>query len=143
MANSVLGAPRQRHGDHTLVEQPDWPVEAAKQTYEGCMVGLNAAGNLVDAGDAGCVKVIGVADHSTDNSAGVAGALRQRVRRGAFWFDNSGANPVLAASAYLTTMKAEDNHTICVAAGTGVAISGRILRLSFSNEAVGVLIEFF
>jgi len=143
MANSVIGTTRIRQGDHTLVEQPDWPIEAAKQLYEGCMCGLNAAGNLVDGGDAGCLKVIGIADMSNDNTTGAAGAIRQRVRRGAFWMNNSIANPVTQAAAYLTTMKAEDNNTVAVAAGTGVAISGRILRMSIGNEPAGVLVEFF
>jgi hypothetical protein len=139
MANVTADRLTPRLGDHTLVELPDFPMKAAKTVYEGLMVGLTSGGFLVDAGDGTCAQVIGIADKFCDNSAGADGAISCPVRRGAHKFDNSTANPVVQGSMYLTTAKAEDNHTVCVAAGTGVAIKGRLLRL----DADGVYVEFF
>lgn len=130
-----------RLGDHTLVELPDFKIAAATTIYEGCLVALNSSGYLVDGGAGAAAKVIGIADDTVDNSAGAAGDLSVAVRRGAHKLDNSSANPVVQASLYLKTMKAEDNHTICVAAGTGVAIGdGRILKLDADG---GVWVEFY
>jgi hypothetical protein len=143
MANLTVGRMTQRQGDHTLNEQPDWPVAAGKKLFDGCMAALDAGGNLVDAGDGTAAQVIGVVDGSVDNTGGAAGAKRGLVRRGAFWFDNSATTPVVAASAYVTTLKAEDNHTVTLTGGTGPAIRGRCLRLSWGGEAAGVLVEFF
>lgn len=141
MSNLTVERSTLRLGDHTLVELPDFPLKATAKIIEGCMAGFTAAGLLVDAGDATpATSVIGVADATVDNTSGADKAVSGAVRRGAHWFDNSGTNPVVQASMYLTTAKAEDNHTICVAAGTGVAIRGRILGLDATK---GVLVEFY
>ena len=140
MANSTVERQTLRLGDEVLVALPDFPLKAGAKVLEGCMVGLTAAGLLVDAGDATpATQIIGIADRTVDNTGGADKAVSAPVRRGAHKFDNSGTNPVVQASLYLTTGKAEDNHTVCVAAGTGVAIKGRFLRL----DTDGVYVEFY
>lgn len=141
MANLTAERGTIRLGDDAVVALPDWPMAAAKIVYAGLLAGLNSSGQLVDGGDGTCVQVIGVADKTVDNTSGGAGAVWAAVRRGEHLFDNSTANPVLQASAYLTTGKAEDNHTICVAAGTGVAIKGRLMGIDMNSTQVRV--EFF
>lgn len=141
MSNLAIERGTVRVGDHTLIEIPDFGLKASAIIREGLMVGLTAGGLLVDAGDAApATAIIGIADATVDNTGGADLAVRGGVRRGAHWFDNSSANPVVQASLYLTTAKAEDNHTVCVAAGTGVAIKGRIIGLDATK---GVLVEFF
>jgi hypothetical protein len=105
------------------------------------MVGLTSGGLLVDGGDGTCAQIIGIADATVDNTSGADGACQAPVRRGAHKFDNSGTNPVVQASMYLTTMKAEDNHTVCVAAGTGIAIKGPLPAAGHGRRLRRVLLS--
>lgn len=139
MANQTTPRGTVRKGDHTLNELPDFPLAAGAVLLGGLMCGFDSAGNLVDGGDAGCVKVIGIVDESVSNVGGAAGAKRAAVRRGSHWMDPSGANTPTQAAAYLTNLKASDNHTVTLNAGTGVAISGRLLTVTER----GVLVEFY
>jgi hypothetical protein len=139
MANQTTPRLTVRKGDHTLNELPDFPLAAGAALLGGLMVALDANGNLVDGGDGAAVKVIGICDESVSNVGGIAGAKRAAVRRGSHWMDAATASPPTQAAAYLTNLKASDNHSVTLNAGTGVAISGRLLTVTER----GVLVEFY
>ena len=62
----------------------DHPVEAATIISDGAIVALDVSGNALDAASTVTGIAIGRADGGVDNSAGAAGALKVRVKRGVF-----------------------------------------------------------
>ena len=115
------------------------PVAAATKIELGKLVANNGAGAAVEAADTDGYVVIGVALHTVDNSAGSAGDLSVRVRRGkAAWLENSATNAVTAASIGLPVY-VEDDETVCLAAGaTHNVVAGICLAV---DAARGVLVE--
>ena len=66
-----------------------YPIAAATKIYAGTLVALNSSGNALPAADTVGLTVVGVANATVDNSAGIAGALSIDVERGVFKFTNS------------------------------------------------------
>jgi len=62
------------------------PVEAGKTIYGGTAVCSNAAGNAVNAGDAGALMAWGRCERQVVNTAGAAGAATVLIRPGAYYF---------------------------------------------------------
>lgn len=115
---------------------PAVPVLNAVHIYTGAMVSVGAAGQAKPAAS-GDTRVIGVSEEECDNSTGAAGAISAyAIRRGAFWFTNKAADPVvqgdLGASCYV-----EDDTTVRHTAGGGIA-AGKVLAV---DSTLGVLVE--
>lgn len=77
-----------------LGDELSLPVAAATIIYQGTLAALNSDGNMVPADDAAALRVIGRAEATVDNSAGLAGDLLVTIRRGVFLYDNSGTAAV-------------------------------------------------
>jgi hypothetical protein len=72
------------------------PIEANKIIYAGTPVASNAAGNAVDAGDAGAIFVWGRAERQVNNLTtnapyGAAGSQMVRVLQGVFYYAQDGS----------------------------------------------------
>lgn len=145
MANITTARKSGQLGPEVFNIYQDFPMEAAKIVYQGCMTALNAAGNLVDAGDAGALVIAGIADPKPevpvfDNSSGAAGALVCRVAAGVRAIDSDGSigQAQVGKPVYVT-----DNHTVGVADNTaGVArmIAGTLAYWDSVNSKAYVCI---
>ena len=78
--------------------QVEPPVAAATRIWGGSIVCINAGGYAVPGATATTLKAVGVAEDRADNSAGVAGAIRVRCRKGPHRFANSAAADAIALS---------------------------------------------
>lgn len=119
-ATTAINTPT-RAGDFTAI-----PVAAATSIYQGTLVARDAAGNLVSAADAVGLKVIGRAEETVDNSAGVAGDLTCRVQRGTFRFQNDVTNAV-DKSHIGTVCYVLDNQTVDTDGGTNNIKAGLVV----------------
>lgn len=116
---------------------PDLPVAATTKIEAGKMVGINSSGYAVEAADTAGIKVLGVADHTVDNSSGSNGDKRVRVRTGKqFLLKNSATNAVDVADAG-TYVFVEDDETVADAAGTNGVVAGRCIEV----VSAGVWVE--
>lgn len=105
-----------------------YPVAASTTLYLGTMIALDSSGNAVNAADTAGLRVVGRAEQSVDNSAGIAGALTVNVRRGCFKWANSGTQAVTAA--YKDKLVyAEDNQTVAIST-TNKVVAGRVIEVA-------------
>lgn len=70
-------------------------LAASTHVYQGSMVAINQAGNLVPASADASLYVVGVSEEDVDNSSGAAGALSCTPRRGPFYFVNSSSTDAI------------------------------------------------
>lgn len=70
-------------------------LAASTRVYQGSMVALNQAGNLVPASADASLHVVGVSEEEVDNSSGSAGDLSCTPRRGPFYFSNSSSTDAI------------------------------------------------
>lgn len=73
------------------------PVAAATTIYNGALVAVDTAGRAVPAADTAGLRVVGLAQEQSDNSAGAAEATYVLVLAGVFKLDNDATNPVAQA----------------------------------------------
>lgn len=114
------------------------PVAASTKIFAGSLVAANSTGYAVPGSTATTLTYLGRADEFIDNSAGANGAVSIRVRRrDAFYFDNSGTDPVtqsdLGKACYIV-----DDHTVSATSGTNTqSKAGVVVGL----DANGVWVE--
>ena len=113
------------------------PVAAAVRLYAGRMVGVNADGNAVPAGNAAAIAIVGIAQEQIDNRDGTAGAQSVNVRRGTFQLTPAAAGITLAA--YGKRVKATDDESVSLVGEDAAAIVAGIVR---DVDADGVWVEF-
>ncbi|CUJ55600.1 hypothetical protein [Achromobacter sp. 2789STDY5608621] len=113
------------------------PVAAAVRLYAGRMVGVNADGNAVPAGNAAAIAIVGIAQEQIDNRDGTAGAQSVNVRRGTFQLKPAAAGITLAA--YGKRVKATDDESVSLVGEDAAAIVAGIVR---DVDADGVWVEF-
>lgn len=113
------------------------PVAAAVRLYAGRMVGVNADGNAVPAGNAAAIAIVGIAQEQIDNRDGTAGAQSVNVRRGTFQLKPAAAGITLAA--YGKRVKAIDDESVSLVGEDAAAIVAGIVR---DVDADGVWVEF-
>ena len=73
----------------------NFPVAASTVIYQGSLVGINAAGDLVPASASNVLRIVGMSKEHVDNSDGVAGALRCEVDVAVARWDNSSAGDAI------------------------------------------------
>jgi hypothetical protein len=123
------------------------PVEASTKIYLGSMVGVDAAGYAVNAGNATnpALRILGRADRlyngvpgqDADNSAGAAGAISVEIKVGAFSWAINGGDITQANMDQLCY--AVDDQTVSSSSNSGArAVAGRILGLDPSTGGVFV-----
>jgi hypothetical protein len=115
------------------------PVAAATKIYGGSIVAINAAGYAVPGATATTLKSAGVAEHRADNSAGAAGDIRVRVRKGPHVFANSAAADAIALTDIGADCYIVDDQTVAKTNGTNTrSVAGKV----FDVDAGGVWVNF-
>jgi hypothetical protein len=124
-----------RRGSDVLLEDLEFDVAASTKIYQGSMVATDASGNAVPASASAALIVWGRAELEADNSAGIAGAKKVRVKRGAFRWKN-GDTIVKADIGKLCY--ASDDETVNKGDGSAARpLAGRIVDL----DSGGVYVE--
>lgn len=122
------------------------PLAAAVKLYQGAMVAINQAGNLVAASADSTLRVLGVLDGpaggsggNVDNLLGAAGALIGNVKRGVFRFDNSsGVGAVVDDDVGRPCYVVFDNQVSRVSLYGVRPTAGRV----YAVDSTGVWVEF-
>ncbi|MBE7419836.1 MAG: DUF2190 family protein [Ideonella sp.] len=115
-----------------------FPVAAATKIYAGALVALNASGVLVPGAVSTTLKCVGVAQEQADNTAGGAGAIAARVRRGVWRMGNSSSADLIALSDVGADCYIVDDQTVAKTNGTNTrSVAGKIRDV----DASGVWVE--
>ncbi len=128
-----------RFGEDVLArEMKPMPVAAATRIFQGTLVALNLAGNLVPLSADPTLYCVGVAQREADNTAGAAGDITCKVERGVFGFTNSATTSALSALHIGQVCYGVDDQTVArlTAIGTLPQV-GRVVGM----EGTTVLVE--
>ena len=117
-----------------LPSRGSFPIEANTRIWKGSLVALNAAGNLVPAGTAGAVSVVGKASATYNNLtgssdfSGLAGATNVEVEFGKFGWTNSpaGVDFITNANVGQPCFAADDNTVALTNGGSNRLPAGII-----------------
>ncbi|KKM67318.1 hypothetical protein LCGC14_1472270 [marine sediment metagenome] len=101
-------------------------VAATTKLFAGAGICSDALGNAVAAADVAGLATMGIAEEQVDNSAGAAGDLEIRVRKGVFEFETSGGSAVTAADVGRVVFWLDD-QTVVKAAGVTNDVKAGIL----------------
>lgn len=113
-------------------------LAASTRVYQGSLVAINQAGNLVPASADVALHVVGVAEDEADNSSGSAGALSIRPRRGAFYINNSSSTDAITdADAGRFAYVVDDDTVARTSNGGARPVAGVIVGV----DSFGVLVE--
>lgn len=115
------------------------PVAATTRIWGGAIVCVNAAGFAVPGATSTTLKAVGVSEHRADNSAGVAGAIRVRCRKGPHRFANSAAADAITLADVGSDCFIVDDQTVAKTNGSNTrSVAGKI----FDVDADGVWVDF-
>lgn len=112
---AALSAPRNTPERVGNVE--DYPVKAATTCFQGGIAVLNA-GYAAPGTTATDLIAIGRFEQDADNSAGAAGAIKARVKRGVFKFKNSASGDLIAQADVGADCYIVDDQTVAKTNGT-------------------------
>ena len=119
--------------------QVEPPVAATTRIWGGSIVCINAGGYAVPGATATTLKAVGVAEGRADNSAGVAGAIRVRCRKGPHLFANSAAADAIALADVGADCFIVDDQTVAKTNGSNTrSVAGKV----FDVDADGVWVDF-
>lgn len=108
-------------------EDFEFPVAASTLIYAGSLVCINASSLATKGAVATTLKAVGIATERADNSAGAAGAIRVKVRRGCFRFANSGAGDMIALADVGADCYIVDDQTVAKTNGGSTrSVAGKI-----------------
>lgn len=118
----------------------EFPVAAATKLFAGSIVGFNAgAANASKGVTSTTFKTAGVAVEQADNSAGAAGDIRVKVRRGVWRFANSAAGDQITVADIGSDCYVVDDQTVAKTNGTNTrSVAGKVRDV----DASGVWVEF-
>lgn len=118
----------------------EFPVAAATKLFAGSIVGFNAgAANASKGVTSTTFKTAGVAVEQADNSAGAAGDIRVKVRRGVWRFANSAAGDQITVADVGSDCYVVDDQTVAKTNGTNTrSVAGKVRDV----DASGVWVEF-
>lgn len=119
------------------------PVAAATRIFAGAMVAVftsgGSAGNATRGATGTTLRGVGVAIEEADNSAGAAGALRVKVRRGCWQFANSAAGDLVTTADIGADCFIVDDQTVAKTNGTNTrSVAGKVVDV----DAAGVWVDF-
>jgi hypothetical protein len=123
-------------GDSPLARTfPSLPVAAATIIRQGVMVAINLSGYLVEVSADPSLRVLGRSEEYVDNSAGAAGDLSCKVKRGIFGWTNSATTLALSDAHVGRTAFAVDNQTVALRNPTGVyPVAGRVYDVDADGQ---------
>lgn len=125
-----------RRSDGNQVEPP---VAATTRIWGGSIVCINTAGYAVPGATSTTLKAVGVAEDRADNSAGVAGAIRVRCRKGPHRFANSAAGDAIGLADVGSDCFIVDDQTVAKTNGTNTrSVAGKV----YDVDADGVWVDF-
>jgi hypothetical protein len=113
-------------------------VAAAKKCFAGALAVLNAAGHLQPATTALGLIALGRFEDRVDNSAGAAGDLTARVRRGTFRWANSAAGDAITIAEIGGACFIVDDQTVAKTDGGGTRSKAGIIS---DVDAQGVWVD--
>jgi len=128
-----------KYADRVIADFLEIPMKAATKVFQGSLV-VSDAGYAAPARTALNLKAVGRAERTIDNTLGVAGAIRVKIRRGTFKWTNSAAGDLITQADLLATCYIVDDQTVAKTDGTGTrSIAGRIMMV----DATGVWVETY
>jgi len=117
------------------------PVAAGVLIYAGALAVLDEADGYVHPGSTKTGLIaLGRAEHQANNSAGAAGAITLRIRRGVFLWNNSPAGADLIATVNIGQQAfIVDDNTVALTSATGTrSAAGRIYDIDSQTGNVWV-----
>lgn len=93
-------------------KQFQFPLAASTKLLAGTIACLNSSGYLVAGTASTTLKTVGAMEQIADNSAGAAGDIKGKVRRGCFRFGNSSAGDLIALADIGASCYVVDNQTV-------------------------------
>lgn len=126
----MAAATKDRNTDRKDPGYKAYPVLAATKIYKGTLVAIDNAGYGKPAADAANLRVVGVADHQADNSAGANGALNIIVREGVYRMAASSITQAMVGK----MMYVVDDQTFDDAIGTNGIKAGRLVEYISATE---------
>lgn len=119
-------------------EDFEFPVAASTQIFAGALVCINASSLAVNGTAATGLKCVGIADQAANNSAGLASAMRVKVRRGCFPFANSTSTDAITLADIGADCWIVDNQTVAKTNGSASrSVAGKVRDV----DASGVWVE--
>jgi hypothetical protein len=117
----------------------EWPMAAATVGFAGAIACLNSSGLLTRGATSTTLKAVGVFKERADNSAGAASAIKGKVRRGVFRFNNSAAGDAITLADVNSNCFIVDDNTVAKTNGSSTrSIAGVIDDV----DASGVWVRF-
>lgn len=117
----------------------EFPVAANTKLFAGSIVAIDATGNAVKAATATTLKSAGIAQAVADNTGGLAGDIRVRVRRGVWKVANSAAADLITLADVGADCYLVDDQTVAKTNGTNTrSVAGKVRDV----DATGVWVEF-
>lgn len=113
-------------------------VAASTLIYAGALVMRDASGNIVEGQTATGLVGCGRAEERVDNSAGSAGDLTVRFRRGEFRFANSAGGDAITKAQIGDKCFAVDDQTVAKTDGTGARSPAGVVT---GVDAQGVIVR--
>jgi hypothetical protein len=114
------------------------PAAAAKKFFTGALAALDAAGRATPGATATTLRGLGRVESHADNSAGGAGAIDVKIRRGTFRFANSSAGDAITSAEIGTDCFIVDDQTVAKTSGTNTrSVAGRVMDV----DAQGVWVR--
>ncbi|WP_068634710.1 hypothetical protein [Thauera butanivorans] len=127
-----------RNTPYRTAEDFEFPVAAATKIFGGALVCINASSLATKGATATGLKCVGIARDVADNSAGAAGAIRVKVRRGCFRFANSAAADLVALADIGADCYVVDDQTVAKTSASNTrSIAGKVRDV----DADGVWVE--
>ncbi len=134
---TALTAPRRTDERSGNYREPG--MKAATKIWQGSMAALDATGFVVPASTSTTLKVIGRAEDTVDNTAGISGAVNARVKAGIFRFANSAAGDLIAITDINADCYAVDDQTVAKTNGGATRSKAGTI---FDVDALGVWVKF-
>ena len=119
-------------------EDFEFPVAASTQIFAGAIVCINASSLAVNGSTATGLKCVGIADQAANNSAGIASAIRVKVRRGCFPFANSASTDAITDADIGSACYAVDDQTVAKTSATNTRSVAGVIR---DVDSDGVWVE--
>lgn len=137
---TALSAPKatRRYGvsDAVVSLVPAVPVASGAHLYPGALACANATGYATPGAVATTLTALGVVEEDADNTLGADGAIKAKIRRGAFLFENDGTNPVTQADLFKNVYIVDDQTVSTLS--TGRSVAGKFLGFEGSKCIVQV-----
>jgi hypothetical protein len=114
-------------------------LAASTRVYQGSLVAMNQAGNIVPASADASLHVVGVSEEEVDNSSGSAGDLSCTPRRGAFYLVNSSSTDAITDADIGRPCFVVDDNTVARTSNGGARpIAGIVEGVDSFGVAVSV-----